>query len=66
MDLPIRMRTFTNVKSCHVICLKSRYIFFTSLTKLGLEAIASFCITIQENLLLCYRTFSAVAIAVII
>ena len=62
MDLPIQMRTFNSWKHSHAICLKLRDIFFTFTTKLLYEAKTS----IEGNLLLYCRKFSAFVIAVII
>ena len=55
------MRVFYNVKHCYAIRLKFGDKFLTFLTKLVLEATASICSTIKENLLLYCRKFSAFA-----
>ena len=60
----IMLEKFNIAKHCHAICLKLGTIFFISLLKLVLETSISF--TINENLLLHCRKFSAFAIAVII
>ena len=65
MDLTIQMRVFNNEKHCHAICLKVGDNAFTSLTMFGLEAKASICSSIKENLISCYHKFSAFALAVI-
>ena len=50
------MRIFNNSRYCHTICLKFEDLFFFSLAKLVLEAKASICSTIKENLLLyCHK-----------
>ena len=46
------MRLMYNAKHCHAICLKFVDKFLPSLTKLVLEAKASMCSTLKENLLL--------------
>ena len=46
------MRLMYNAKHCYAICLKFVDKFLPSLTKLVLEAKASMCSTIKENLLL--------------
>ena len=66
MDLPIQIGTFNNVKHAHVICLKSGDIFFSFLKMLLLEAEASICSTVKENLLLCYSMFPAFVVPVTI
>ena len=66
MDLSIRMRDFYNVKYRDAIRLKFGHEFLTSLTKLVLEAKASICSTVKENLLLYCHTFLAFVVAVII
>ena len=66
MDLSIRLKTLDNVKHRHTLCLKFGDIFFTSLMRLVLEVKGGICFTLQENLLLCCRKFSAFVIAVII
>ena len=66
MDLPYRMGIICNVKHCYAIRLNSGDKFLTSLTKLVLEAKASVCSTIKENLLLYCRKFSVFIIAVVV
>ena len=67
MDLPIQVGRFNHAKrNCHATCLKSGVAFFTSLTKLLLEAKASVCSTIKENLLLYCCKFWEFFITIII
>ena len=54
------MRIFKIVKHRHVICLKFGDRCFASLTMLGLEAKASTCSAIKENLISYCRKFVAV------
>ena len=66
MDLSIRMRVIYDVKHHYAIRLKFGDKFLTPLTKLVLEAKASICSTVKENLLLYCSKFSAfVAVAII-
>ena len=65
MDLSIRMRTFNNSNYCHANCLKFGDLFFASLTKSLLEAKASICSTIKENLIFYCHKFSVLVIATI-
>ena len=60
------MRVMYNVKHRYAIRLKFGDKFLTSLTSLVLEAKASICSTIKENLLLYWRKFSAFVVVVII
>ena len=66
MDLPIRIKIIYDVKHRYAIRLRFGNKFLTSLTNLVLEAKASICSTIKENLLLYCRKFSAFADVVII
>ena len=59
MDLFIQMSVVYSVKYRYAIRLKFAEKFFTSLTKLVLQAKAIICSTIKENLLLYFRKFSA-------
>ena len=65
MDLNIQVKIFNYVKYRHKMCLKFADRFFTSLTMLGLQAKASVCSRIKENLLLYCHTFSVIIIAAI-
>ena len=65
MDLSVRLRIVYNVKCCYAIRLKFGDKFLTSLTNLVLQAKASICSTIKENLLL-YCKFSAFVAVVIV
>ena len=65
MELTIQTRIFNNIKYRHAICLKFGYNFFISLTMLELEVKASICSTIEENLILYCRKFSAFVVDVI-
>ena len=65
MHLPIQMRIIFTLKHRSAICLKFGK-FLTSLTKLVLEAKASICSTIKENLFLYHRKFWAFAVVAII
>ena len=65
MALPIRIRIIYNVKYCDAMRLKFGGKVLTSLTKLVLEAKASICSTIKENLLLHDRRFSEFVVVVI-
>ena len=66
MDLSIRMRVTYNVKHRYACRLKFGGEFLTFLTKLVLEAKASICSTIKENLLLYCRKFSTFVIVALI
>ena len=59
------MRIFSNAKHCHTICLKFGDRFFTYLSMLGLEAKASICSAIKENLVLYCPKFSVFVVAAI-
>ena len=66
MDLSVIIRIVYNVKYRYAIRLKFGDKFLTSLTNLVLQAKASICSTIKENLLLYCRKFSAFVVVVII
>ena len=66
INLFIRMRVFYNVKHLHEIRLKIGKTFLASLNTLVVEAKASICSIMKENLVLRCRKFSAFAIVVII
>ena len=55
-----------NVKHCYAIRFEFGDDLLTSLTKLVLEAKASICSTIKENLLLYFRKFLEFVVVVII
>ena len=60
------MRVMYNVRHRYAIRLKFGDKFLTSVTKLVLEAKATLCSIIKENLLLYCRKFSAFVVVVII
>ena len=60
------MRVMYNLKHRLAIRLEFGDIFLTSRTKLALEAKASICSTIKENLILYCRKFSALFVVVFI
>ena len=60
------MRLIYNVRHCYAILLKLGDKFLTFLNKLVLEGKTSLCSTIEENLLLCCRKFSAFVVVGII
>ena len=66
MDLSIRIRIIYNVRHGYAIRLKFGDKLLTFLTKQVLEGKASICSTINENLLLYCRKFSALVAVVII
>ena len=66
MDLSIRVRFIYNVKYRYAIRLKFGDKFLTSLTKLVIEAKASVCSAIKEDLLLHLFKLSAIFVVVII
>ena len=57
MTLPIQTRMFNKVKHRQTICLKFGDRIFNSIAFLGLEAKASICSTIEENLI-CWHLLS--------
>ena len=65
MDLTLKMKLFNKVKHRHAIWLKLGDRFFTSLTMLRCEAIASICSVIKENLILYCRKFPVFVVVVI-
>ena len=65
MDLITQLRIVYNVKHRHAICLKFADKCFTYLTMLWLQAKASICSAIKENLILFCRKFSAFVVAVV-
>ena len=66
MDLSIRIKIIYKLKHHYAILLKFGHNFFTSLTKFVLEAKASICSEIKENLPLHCRKLSAFAVVVMI
>ena len=60
------MRVIYNVTHCYAIRFKFGDKFLTSLTKLALDAKASICSTVKENLLLYCCKFLAFVVVVII
>ena len=66
MDLSIRPKNIYFIKHRYAIYLKFGDILLTSLTNLMMEAKASICYAIKENLLLYRFTFSVFAVVVII
>ena len=65
MDVPIRMRTISNVTHCYAISLKSGDKFLYYLIKVTLKEKASICYTIKENLLLSGRKFPTFVVVII-
>ena len=66
MDLSIQIRFIYNVRHRNAFWLKVGDKLLTFLTMLVLEKKASICSTINENLLLYCRKFSAFVVSVII
>ena len=66
MDLSIQINISYNAKHRYAIRLKFGDKFLTSLIKLVLEAKASICSTIKENLLLYCHKFSAFVVVLTI